>query len=51
MDIRLLGAEPSAEEKAAVDAVLGAPVSAWDGGERGSARDTHSAEFGGRAQT
>src|SRR5471032_1734905 len=49
MDIRLLGAEPSAEEKAAVDAVLGAPESAWDGGDRGSARDTHTAEFGGRA--
>ena len=31
-------AEPSAEERAAVDAVLGAPTSGWDGGER-TARD------------
>lgn len=49
MDIRLLGADPSAEEKSAVDAVLGAPESAWDGGDRGDMRDAHTAEFGGRA--
>jgi NADH-quinone oxidoreductase subunit F len=49
MDIRLLGADPSAEEKSAVDAVLGAPESSWDGGDRGSMRDAHTAEFGGQA--
>jgi NADH-quinone oxidoreductase subunit F len=49
MDIRLLDAEPTAEERSAVDEVLGAPTSSWDGGDRGSARDSHTAEFGGRA--
>ena len=49
MDIRLLDAEPTAEERSAVDDVLGAPGSSWDGGDRGSARDSHTAEFGGRA--
>ena len=48
MDIRLLDAEPTAGERAAVDAVLGAPASSWDGGDRGSMRDAHTAEFGGR---
>ena len=43
MDIRLLDAEPTSEERAAVDAVIGPPASAWDGGERGSARDAHTA--------
>lgn len=49
MDVRLLDAEPSRDERAAVDAVLGPPASAWDGGERGSARDAHTAT-GGAAQ-
>lgn len=49
MDIRLLDAEPSAEERSAVDRVLGAPSSSWDGGDRGAAHDSHTAEFGGRA--
>ena len=48
MDIRLLAAEPADEERAAVDRVLGAPESSWDGGARGNTRDTHTAEFGGR---
>ncbi|MGH3320120.1 MAG: NAD(P)H-dependent oxidoreductase subunit E [Streptosporangiaceae bacterium] len=34
MDLHLLGADPTAEERAAVDALLGPPASAWDGGER-----------------
>ena len=46
MDIRLLDAEPTAEERAAVDAVVGAPTSAWDGGARGSERDAHTAVGG-----
>lgn len=48
MDIRLLDAEPTSEEKAAVDAVIGPPTSAWDGGERGTHRDAHTA-LGGRS--
>ncbi|WP_030454874.1 NAD(P)H-dependent oxidoreductase subunit E [Herbidospora cretacea] len=34
MDLRFRDAEPTAEERAAVDALLGAPSSAWDGGDR-----------------
>jgi NADH-quinone oxidoreductase subunit F len=48
MDIRLLGVEPTTEERSSVDDVLGAPASSWDGGDRGSMRDAHTAEFGGR---
>jgi NADH-quinone oxidoreductase subunit F len=48
MDIRLLGVEPTAEERSSVDHVLGVPASSWDGGDRGSMRDAHTAEFGGR---
>ena len=46
MDIRLPDAAPTIEERAAVDAVIGSPVSAWDGGARGSARDAHTATGG-----
>ena len=49
MDIRLRDARPSAEEQAAVNAALGPPRSAWDGGERGDIRDAHTAH-GGREQ-
>jgi NADH-quinone oxidoreductase subunit F len=38
VDLKLMTAEPSAEERAAVDAVLGAPETGWEGGER-SGRD------------
>ena len=48
MDIRLSDAAASADERAAVDAVLGVPRHAWDGGERGSVRDAHTAT-GGRS--
>ena len=41
MDIRPIDAEPTADERAAVDALLGAPRSAWDGGPRGDPRDAH----------
>ncbi|MBE1591477.1 NAD(P)H-dependent oxidoreductase subunit E [Nonomuraea angiospora] len=37
MDLRFRGAEPSEEERAAVDALLGPPASAWDGGGRSEA--------------
>jgi len=46
MDIRLLDAEPTSEERAAVDAVVGPPTSAWDGGPRGLDRDAHTATGG-----
>jgi len=49
MDLHLHGAVPTDEEREAVDALLGAPTSAWDGGDRGSARDAHTAT-GGRGQ-
>ena len=47
MDIHPIDSEPTPDERAAVDAVLGAPQSSWDGGSRGSVRDSHSAHFGG----
>src|SRR5262245_14165614 len=34
MDLRFRDAEPTAEERAAVDALLGEPESAWEGGAR-----------------
>jgi NADH-quinone oxidoreductase subunit F len=43
VDIRLPDAEPTPEERAAVDAAIGPPASAWDGGERGTHRDAHTA--------
>ena len=46
MDIRLSGAEPAEEERAAVDALLGAPASGWEGGERIAADDGRSARGG-----
>ncbi len=47
MDLHLRHAAPTEDERAAVDALLGPPRSAWDGGERGGARDAHTA-IGGR---
>ena len=46
MDLKLLDAAPSLEEREAVDTLLGPPSSGWDGGVRDSKRDTHVA-FGG----
>ena len=48
MDIRRIEAEPTADERAAVDALLGEPQSAWDGGPRGNPRDRHVSTVGGR---
>ena len=50
MDIRLPDAAPTEEERSAVDVVIGAPTSAWDGGVRGSARDAHTALGGASVQ-
>ena len=47
MDIRPIEAEPTADERAAVDALLGPPASPWDGGTRGGVRDAHVAHVGG----
>jgi NADH-quinone oxidoreductase subunit F len=44
MDVRLLDAEPTAEERAAVDALLGPPVSSWAGADR--VQNGHSAHGG-----
>lgn len=49
MDLKLLDAEPTADERAAVDARIGAPRASWDGGQTRTARDTHVA-FGGSEQ-
>jgi NADH-quinone oxidoreductase subunit F len=47
MDIRRIEAEPTTDERAAVDAVVGPPDSPWEGGARGSLRDAHVAHVGG----
>ena len=49
MDIKLLNALPTPEERACIAALLGDARTAWDGGARGSLRDAHSAH-GGREQ-
>ena len=49
MDLHLLAAEPTAEERAAVDAFLGGPASGWEGGPRGT-RDDHTAAGGHAAR-
>src|SRR3954469_2753829 len=41
MDIKLMAAPATAEERAAVDALLGAPLSQWEGGERIDPREGH----------
>ena len=48
MDLRLTNQEPTEAEREAVDAVLGPPASAWEGGERGA--DGHTAEGGHAAR-
>ena len=50
MDIKLSNALPTDAERAAVDAVLGAPTSGWDGGERDAAKDSRMAVGGHSAR-
>lgn len=50
MDLKIVGAEPTAAERAAVDRVLGLPESGWRGGERDPEREGHAAR-GGREAT
>ncbi|MEJ2186107.1 MAG: NAD(P)H-dependent oxidoreductase subunit E, partial [Gemmatimonadota bacterium] len=47
MDLHFSDAQPTAEERRAVDALLGPPPSSWDGASERSERDGHVA-FGGR---
>ena len=49
MDIKLSSATPTPDERAAVDARLGAPRASWDGGTTRTVRDTHVA-YGGKEQ-
>ena len=51
MDLHLLNASPTDEERAAVDALLGAPASGWDGGVRDERRDAHTAAGGHAARS
>jgi NADH-quinone oxidoreductase subunit F len=46
VDLKLMAAEPTADERAAVDALLGAPDSAWDGGVERTAVDHRVARGG-----
>ena len=48
MDIQVHGAEPTDEERQAVDSLLGAATSGWEGGARDIARDGRAGR-GGRA--
>ena len=50
MDLHLLDAEPTEEEREALDAFLGPPASGWDGGERDPERDAHTASGGHAAR-
>src|SRR5471032_1302769 len=50
MDLHLRHAAPTNDERAAVDALLGPPRSAWDGGVRGDIRDAHTAAGGREAR-
>ena len=46
MDLHIIGGEPTAEERAAVDVLLGPPESGWAGGRRDSARDGRMSRAG-----
>jgi len=46
LDLHLLDATPTAEEREAVDGFLGAPVSGWEGGLRDEVRDPYTAAGG-----
>ncbi|MBI1851809.1 MAG: NAD(P)H-dependent oxidoreductase subunit E [Planctomycetes bacterium] len=48
MDIRVSADEPTSEERAAIDAVLGAPTSSWTGGERDTEGEGHTSLHAGR---
>ncbi len=47
MDLRFHGPEPTPDERAAVDSVLGPPASAWAGGPRDLVAEGHGSALGG----
>jgi NADH-quinone oxidoreductase subunit F len=47
VDLRFTGPEPTPSERAAVDSVLGPPVSGWAGGQRDLSTESHTALTGG----
>ena len=47
MDIRPIETPPTDDERAALDALLGAPRSSWEGGARGNSRDARVSTVGG----
>ena len=51
MDLHLTAAAASAEEQAAIDALLGEPKSSWDGGARQIERDGRAVFGGGTARS
>ena len=51
MDLRLLDAKPKPVERAAVDGVLGAPTSGWEGGARRVETEGHAAHGGHAARS
>ena len=48
MDLHFHGPEPTADERAAVDSVLGPAISAWTGGSRDVQSEGHSSHEGGQ---
>jgi len=46
VDLHIVGAEPTAEEREAVDTLLGAPESGWRGGPRSAEHDTRISRAG-----
>jgi NADH-quinone oxidoreductase subunit F len=48
VDLHIVGAEPTDDERSAVDALLGPPESGWAGGVRDAALDTRAAYGGPR---
>lgn len=49
MDLHFHGPDPTADEQAAVDSILGPPASAWAGGPRNVKTEGHSSFLGGHA--
>ncbi len=46
MDLHVIGPDATADERAAVDALLGEPDSGWEGGARDAARDSRTSRGG-----
>jgi len=50
LDLHFLAADPTQDERDAVDALLGPPSSGWDGGTRSESRDAHASSGGHAAR-